>query len=297
MESNKTDFLNDDSKRFPMQEFAWWSRIPQNRKDDNQYKTLAYSILYEPLIQEFKDAEGKRIAIVTFNRYEAKVLNAGSMLIADIDIGDPQLEDGCFARTESEALEALEEAIRNVSKWAGPNRNSFEYWLFENGQFKRKLTAEQIPNYPDAQVVYEINEVKEAPRVIYCMTSEPSSLGTKFAQWKNSLFFGLGFRVYRTRGGLRYLCTTHHFNAGWDIEDKLLRFLYSDPRYRGICKSQKVFRARLTPKPWRVKFQDGAKTCQFVKTIGSGNVLCDFEEILRYHDLMTQAFEPHGYLA
>jgi hypothetical protein len=61
-----------------------------------------------------------------------------------------------------------------------------------------------------------------------------------------------GVRVYRTRSGLRYLVT----HAPYSPEDPNIKaameFLGADPQYRNLCKAQKSFRARLTPKPWRV---------------------------------------------
>ncbi|MDR3229740.1 MAG: hypothetical protein LBT53_10140 [Puniceicoccales bacterium] len=61
----------------------------------------------------------------------------------------------------------------------------------------------------------------------------------------------MGFRVYATRAGLRYLCTTHLFDPIAAETADLLKRLLSDPRYATLCRVQKCFRARLTPKKWR----------------------------------------------
>ncbi len=59
------------------------------------------------------------------------------------------------------------------------------------------------------------------------------------------------FRVYATHSGFRYLVT----HARQDPNDSgLLRVmdaLGTDPLYMKLCKSQKCFRARVSPKPWR----------------------------------------------
>ena len=39
----------------------------------------------------------------------------------------------------------------------------------------------------------------------------------------------------------------------------LLESLGSDPLYRRLCEHQQCFRARLTPKPWRLKLPDPPK--------------------------------------
>jgi hypothetical protein len=60
------------------------------------------------------------------------------------------------------------------------------------------------------------------------------------------------FRVYRTAAGLRVIVPNRVIDV---IDHSILRMmeeLDSDPLYRELCRSQKCFRARLTPKPWRV---------------------------------------------
>jgi hypothetical protein len=62
---------------------------------------------------------------------------------------------------------------------------------------------------------------------------------------------GYGFRVYRTRAGLRYLETSRLFDPSSDGVSTVLEKLGCDPLYVRLCRSQQSFRARLTPKPWR----------------------------------------------
>ncbi len=63
----------------------------------------------------------------------------------------------------------------------------------------------------------------------------------------------LAFRVYQTRAGLRYLCTSRLFDPASTESSETLTTLCSDPRYRVLCRVQRCFRARLTPKPWRCR--------------------------------------------
>jgi len=60
-----------------------------------------------------------------------------------------------------------------------------------------------------------------------------------------------GMRIYRTRSGLRYLVTHALFEPGGAEAEAAMQFLGCDPAYLQLCRSQKSFRARLTPKPWR----------------------------------------------
>ena len=61
----------------------------------------------------------------------------------------------------------------------------------------------------------------------------------------------LAFRVYGTPAGSRYLCTSHSFDPAAPETTALLERLGSDPKYVLLCRIQRTFRARLTPKPWR----------------------------------------------
>jgi hypothetical protein len=59
-------------------------------------------------------------------------------------------------------------------------------------------------------------------------------------------------RIYRTRAGFRLLMTHDRVAAGEAASDALLAAFGSDPLYVRLCQAQKSFRARLTPKPWRI---------------------------------------------
>jgi hypothetical protein len=62
----------------------------------------------------------------------------------------------------------------------------------------------------------------------------------------------LGFRIYRTRNGWRYLCTSGPHDPRSPATQRLLSDLGADPRFIVLCRGQNCFRARLTPKPWRI---------------------------------------------
>lgn len=128
---------------------------------------------------------------------------------------------------------------------------------------------------------------------------------------------GWGFRVYRTRAGLRYLATHATFDPASDESAAAMAALGCDPHYVKLCRSQKSFRARLTPKPWRCgmrmpparwPFEGAAEeararqweakydaacarfaTCALLKTVGSQWVHRDVEAIVRVHDELSRA--------
>jgi len=125
-----------------------------------------------------------------------------------------------------------------------------------------------------------------------------------------------GWRIYRTRAGLRLLATQAPVEADSDAADEVLTALGADPLYHKLCKTQKCFRARLTPKPWRCgvrgkperwpwldaraesKFQKWEKlyqsyifnwaTCELLRQIGNPAVHPEIQPIIKFHDEATR---------
>ena len=131
---------------------------------------------------------------------------------------------------------------------------------------------------------------------------------------------GLAFRVYATAAGLRYLCTSRLFSPDSGESEEILKSLKSDTRYIALCRRQKCYRARLTPKPWRcfkkvalapeerragapggffaklfgggaprekiLNKPDDFATCHYVETVGASDALMlpEIAEITRLHD-------------
>src|SRR5579859_2071596 len=58
-----------------------------------------------------------------------------------------------------------------------------------------------------------------------------------------------GWRVYRTRAGLRLLAVQAPVAPESEDVNRVFEALGADPLYRILCKTQKCYRARLTPKP------------------------------------------------
>lgn len=62
----------------------------------------------------------------------------------------------------------------------------------------------------------------------------------------------LGFSVYRTRAGLRVLVTGAATAPDSADARELMEAMGSDGLYVLLCRVQRTYRARLTPKPWRL---------------------------------------------
>jgi hypothetical protein len=64
---------------------------------------------------------------------------------------------------------------------------------------------------------------------------------------------GWGVIVYRTASGLRVFVTGVDASPSSERTDSILAELGADPIYRELCRNHGTFRARLTPKPWRLR--------------------------------------------
>ena len=127
---------------------------------------------------------------------------------------------------------------------------------------------------------------------------------------------GWGWRIYRTRAGLRLLATHSLFDPEAAASNGVFQAMGADPLYTQLCKSQKCFRARLTPKPWRCgvhgkperwpwltpkceakfknwenKYESSSKdwaTCRLISAIGNREMHPDVQTIVNIHDEATR---------
>jgi hypothetical protein len=137
---------------------------------------------------------------------------------------------------------------------------------------------------------------------------------SRLKAWQSSRS-GWSFRLYRTKGGLRVLVTSRLVQAESSERQTWLESIGSDPLYRRLCVSQKSFRARLTPKPWRANFHDprvrfpydtpkaqqtiekwllkyrehnkGFAVCEFIENVGSSAQIPELSALITLHDTRT----------
>ncbi|MGD9904543.1 MAG: hypothetical protein AB7U83_13850 [Vicinamibacterales bacterium] len=127
------------------------------------------------------------------------------------------------------------------------------------------------------------------------------------------------FRVYRTRSGFRVLVVNAELDPVSEEARAFLDGFGADPQFVRLCRVQQSFRARLSPKPWRIGVKAppgqhprdpvaqaafgawlldydaasrGYATCQFVETIGTAPPGGDARAIVDEHDRTTRAHEP-----
>lgn len=130
----------------------------------------------------------------------------------------------------------------------------------------------------------------------------------------------LGVRIYRTAAGLRALVTNRTFEPKSAEAISLLEEAGSDPLYVRLCQVQESFRARLTPKPWRVGIRPSklrwpfdnaeqkasllhwvgnydmasqqASVCELIEAVGPAEVVAEVAPILQVHDKLCCGTKP-----
>lgn len=69
---------------------------------------------------------------------------------------------------------------------------------------------------------------------------------------------GAGFLVYRTFAGFRLIASHKAFEPNSNETQQIFDALGTDPLFQKLCKVQECFRARLTPKFWRLNKELGS---------------------------------------
>lgn len=173
----------------------------------------------EHIVDEFRDDAGERCGAITVNRYGAQVLNTASLAFVDID-ADLMNPATC---------ERTNELARTTARVALPRSGDPP-----RGFLGRLLGKARAWAADDVEVPVPHDRIEawvaEGP--------------------------GRGVRAYRTAAGLRLLLTRPPMDPASDESGAVLARFGADPAYAALCRAQESYRARLTPKPWRMKEMD-----------------------------------------
>jgi hypothetical protein len=115
---------------------------------------------------------------------------------------------------------------------------------------------------------------------------------------------GRAARAYRTRSGLRYLIPSPMMRPDTDQTRAIMDQLGADKLYVTLCKHQQSFRARLTPKPWRLPpsvpspdyraggapseaWRSSHAVCELLGEFGRAEESASTTELVAVHDAWT----------
>jgi hypothetical protein len=239
-------------------------------------------------------------AALTRNTYGALVLNAARAFFIDVDVpaAEPGGSSSSFSSSSSSSaaqnpLDAVFDAVESLPL---PGALKSIFGSFRSVAAPPPAPTPAAPPPPPADP-----QAAAIARLRQWVAQHP--------EWR--------VRVYRTHSGLRYLVTHAPFSPTDPDAQAAMQALGADPQYVKLCAVQKSFRARLTPKPWRigmdsppvtfpyespdeegrmrqweVKYQNasqGRATAQFVEEMGGGGEHPDITAIRILHDEQTRA--------
>lgn len=203
--------------------------------------------LREPVLEEVEAESGALLGVVTRNRMGCEVLCTDLLFVADVDV--PELEDAASGRTMPDPASGIVSRIGSAigatpSPRAGRGPAGFLRRLLSGDPLPTPMAASERPDAGAAEAGVGSPRPGETT-VAESLACEPV---WEFARRHPEL----GVRVYRTAAGLRVLVTGAAAPPSSDRARALLTELGSDPLYVELCATHDSYRARLTPKPFRV---------------------------------------------
>ena len=240
-----------------------------------------------PIREEIIERHGD--SVITRNSYGALCLNTPDVLFADIDV--PVLR-------YTGAAVAVFVAIMMVGLWM----------KFELGSWSPVVVAFFVAAFISGPVAAAFTKLAARFR------ADPFEAALARIRRYADAHGDWLLRVYRTPMGYRVLAMHDTFDPKQEAAFDFMKAIKSDPLYMRMCRNQKCFRARLTPKPWRIDMErlrprpgvwpikreymdrrrrwvaeyerkSGAHaSCRFVDTLGTGRASRDCERVKVVHD-------------
>lgn len=256
--------------------------------------------------------------------------------------GEVLLPDGSrqpsrvFGYSNSSPEDAGEVAERNFSELQARLDGKGGTWSYDARPIREEIVRELSPenivtrNRYGAEVLnsetlvfvdidgFRSPSLVETLRVLFSgtlrLTPEERALGRIRKTAARPEYAACLIRVYRTCAGFRLIVQGPGFAPGSKETRKLMRNFRADCLYATLCNTQKCFRARLTPKPYRIH-QHGRKffwprpeteereaaewldsyrkksepyaVCRYVETLNGSGECCD--PVIQFHDETTRA--------
>lgn len=234
-------------------------------------------------------------AVVTRNAYGALCLNTPDVLFADVDALD---DGGCSAYGFSWLVFT---AAYLAMAWESEHARSI--WLFLLGSIAAVTVLGSAWHW-------SLNRIRVSPKQAARTRIERFSKRNR--DW--------AMRLYETPRGWRVLVTHATFDPRSTQVRSFFDAIGTDPIYARMCFNQNCFRARVSPKPWRVGVADhltprpgvwpvspermpdrmkwvkryerhcqGFAACRFEVILGAATNCEKAVEIIRLHDQLSEA--------
>jgi hypothetical protein len=235
-------------------------------------------------------------AVLTRNGYGAQCLNTPNVLFLDIDHPEPGATMPCVASLVLFASMGgiVYGLVNRYWELAGVAAGVLALLLLGMGAYQRW---------------YRPNVIRRGERTI---RKRISAFLDSRPDWK--------LRVYRSPNGFRLLAMHRTFEPRSAEVDEAFRELGVDYLYALMCRNQNCFRARVSPKPWRMGMEErfrprpgvwpvkpewlpiraawvaryeelakGFSACRFEEELGTGSVHPAALAVQRWHDELSRA--------
>ncbi len=234
--------------------------------------------------------------VVTRNSFGAQCLNTPNVLFADVD-----LEEGTPAWMSWTVFLALALLALLVGAWLTLSLVA-GILVFVAALVARPLARALQPMLVNAD---------KTPEAL--AKAKVKTFVERHAEWT--------VRIYRTPKGLRLLVTHRTFAPDEEEVQTFFDAVGADPIYVRMCQNQRCFRARISPKPWRMGLSnhivphrgswpvtdseklkrrqawvieyerkaEGYASCRYLTTYGPDRIHVDVNAVVRLHDDACQA--------
>jgi hypothetical protein len=177
----------------------------------------------EEILDELPGTEGALAAAVTRNRYGAAVLNTDAVLIADVDV--PLANPSAAARSQKKGL---------LGRLFGGGREEYTGGGSGTSEVSASASEDPLAGVPELQ-----------PEADARARSAIDAFLAAHPEW--------GVHLHRTYQGYRLLISGSGLTPHDPESTTVLESLGSDELYVRLCRAQSCYRARLSPKPWRIR--------------------------------------------
>jgi hypothetical protein len=217
-----------------------------------------------------------------------------------------------------EALRVAQERVRLLADVITGKRPPQGRYLYGDRPV-REPVVETIGERPDALITRNLYGALclNTEDVVFVDVDDPEDANLERIRRAAAAHPGWGMRVYRTSAGFRVLGTHARMSPTGGEIGTIFDALGADPLYRKLCAAQESFRARLTPKPWRIgagriparfpyrdddaaqraagwvsqydQLSRGHAVCQLLETHGPGATDPVIQRVVELHDARTLA--------
>lgn len=275
---------------------------------NNSYSYDNDNPLKEMVIARLGDTD-KPFAAITRNRYGALVLNATRVFIADVDLPE----------SITPPFETVTSNLGNKFKKAGKKIGFFKKLFGGNIEHDEVKKHEEKGDEHHNQPTGKSSNIAIQQGTLIAQQRENTL--SEIAKFHRD-FPALSFLVYATAAGYRVVVTNQLVEPDSADSELWMEALNADNLYRKLCKRQQCYRARLTPKPWRLpgyrsavffpngqhaqkhklekwlntyeKKSEAFSVCELVATYGDGVVVDEVAQVIRVHDehALNQSAKP-----